>query len=303
MKHIIGKRNGKTIVSGGGSLEEQKNNLKYWEVLDEESSPVKEQYNKRIKIRPQDLYLLIGGVNDIEYSRDTLFTPNCASNTIIGELSELPSKYEFLEMGEPIVTSNIKNTESFDEDQKKGVIIEGLCKSINIYRPIWNEEEKEWQYIVPVTNGLSVIDGFGSKVECALIIGCPLHYVESFDDEGNVKTKVAPNGTSREACVKRYGIPNTIIGNSDFINLVYNPVYTDMQLTIDTVSGSTATITKVEAANTDSSVDLAISGATIGYDLIPYQIVNNEDDTYYNNSKYEIPNGMKIIYKAISDNA
>lgn len=34
MKHIIGKRNGKTIVSGGGSLEEQKNNLKYWEVLD-----------------------------------------------------------------------------------------------------------------------------------------------------------------------------------------------------------------------------------------------------------------------------
>lgn len=34
MKHIIGKRNGKTIVSGGGSLEEQKNNLKHWEVLD-----------------------------------------------------------------------------------------------------------------------------------------------------------------------------------------------------------------------------------------------------------------------------
>lgn len=34
MKHVIGKRNGKTIVSGGGSLEEQKNNLKHWEVLD-----------------------------------------------------------------------------------------------------------------------------------------------------------------------------------------------------------------------------------------------------------------------------
>lgn len=34
MKHIIGKRNGKTIVSGGGSLEEQKNNLKHWEILD-----------------------------------------------------------------------------------------------------------------------------------------------------------------------------------------------------------------------------------------------------------------------------
>ena len=43
MKHVIGKRNGKTIVSGGGSLEEQKNNLKHWEVLDEESSPVKDQ--------------------------------------------------------------------------------------------------------------------------------------------------------------------------------------------------------------------------------------------------------------------
>ena len=34
MKHVIGKRNGKTIVSGGGSLEEQKNNLKHCEVLD-----------------------------------------------------------------------------------------------------------------------------------------------------------------------------------------------------------------------------------------------------------------------------
>lgn len=32
MKHVIGKRDGKTIVSGGGSLEEQKNNLKHWEV-------------------------------------------------------------------------------------------------------------------------------------------------------------------------------------------------------------------------------------------------------------------------------
>lgn len=40
MKHVIGKRNGKTIGSGGGSLEEQKNNLKHWEVLDEESSPI-----------------------------------------------------------------------------------------------------------------------------------------------------------------------------------------------------------------------------------------------------------------------
>ena len=62
MKHIIGKRNGKTIVSGGGSLEEQKNNLKYWEVLDEVGGTVSKpdfSIDKFIYIAPRDIYIKV----------------------------------------------------------------------------------------------------------------------------------------------------------------------------------------------------------------------------------------------------
>lgn len=62
MKHVIGKRDGKTIVSGGGSLEEQKNNLKHWEVLDSVGGPTNKpdfSIDKFIYIAPRDIYIKI----------------------------------------------------------------------------------------------------------------------------------------------------------------------------------------------------------------------------------------------------
>lgn len=62
MKHVIGKRNGKTIVSGGGSLEEQKNNLKHWEVLDSVGGPTNKpdfSIDKFIYVAPRDIYIKI----------------------------------------------------------------------------------------------------------------------------------------------------------------------------------------------------------------------------------------------------
>lgn len=64
MKVVIGKRDGLVIVSGGGSLEEQKNNLKDWEVLDTESGALKEDLDKKeevkakkYKVSPEDIYI------------------------------------------------------------------------------------------------------------------------------------------------------------------------------------------------------------------------------------------------------
>lgn len=87
MKHIIGKRNGKTIVSGGGSLEEQKNNLKYWEVLDSigDDSP---KANFAITdpvyyIDKDDIYTVITGdyFKTVSPSTDTSNLPFVDTNT------------------------------------------------------------------------------------------------------------------------------------------------------------------------------------------------------------------------------
>lgn len=70
MKVVIGKRDGLVIVSGGGSLEEQKNNLKDWEVLDTESGALKEDLDKKeevkakkYKIDPEDIYISLTDSN------------------------------------------------------------------------------------------------------------------------------------------------------------------------------------------------------------------------------------------------
>lgn len=314
MKHVIGKRNGKTIVSGGGSLEEQKNNLKHWEVLDEESSPAKEQYNKRIKIDPQDLYLIVANVNDAAYSTDTWFTKMCATNKTIGELKVLPSKYNFINVdtGETIETSTIKmNTDPGGDDY---VLEESLAMYTNIYKPIKNKDG-DWEYIIPVINGQSVIDRFDEKVAYTLCIGCPLHYSVNTDGEGNYESLIAPNNTSTEACMKKYNFydssrngvntppSETAIDASVLIKLIYNPTFTGIQMTIDSSTGNTAHITKVDAVLTDTSLGLSNQDAVIGQELIPFQPKIDVDwGTTFNDDRFEIPK-LHIVYKTIKDNA
>ena len=245
MKHVIGKRNGKTIVSGGGSLEEQKNNLKHWEVLDEESSPAKEQYNKRIKIDPQDVFLIMTH-NFVD--RTLWYNQTCNTNTVIGELEEIPQP----DLGTTTIHSKIEHDGEF---LQKGQVVEEEAGSISVYKPI-QDANGNWGFKVPVANKTKLLDEFSSNeegktasVEFAIMIGCQFHYIESIDDEGNVKTKTIPN-SSVEKCIKKYNIWQDFSGSTNYVKpknptivsfiypLVYNAHYTALKLPVVVKEGN-----------------------------------------------------------------
>lgn len=285
MKHVIGKRNGKTIVSGGGSLEEQKNNLKYWEVLDEESSPAKEQYNKRIKIDPQDVFLIM---THGFFDHDLWYNQICNTNTVIGELEKIPQP----DLGTTTIHSKIKhNSGSITE----GNVLEEQAVSLTIYKPI-QDVNGNWGFKVPVANKTKLLDEFSSNeegktasVEFAIMIGCPFHYIESADTEGNVKTKTIPN-SSVEKCIKKYNIWQEFVGYTNYVKpenptivpfmypLVYNAHYTALKLPVVAKDGNILIIegnAEVQQEDNDAfynNIETAPNSNSIfiGDDFIPY---------------------------------
>lgn len=300
MKHVIGKRNGKTIVSGGGSLEEQKNNLKHWEVLDEESSPVKDQYNKRIKIDPQDIFL----INEPIFSfMDTYCAHDYRSVTIIGELDELPKSplvYDF--DGLPVEHSAV-STEN---------IIESTGGDHIIYKPI-KGDDGVWEFIVPVAYNLGVLDHFNeSGRTLSLIVGFPFHYKVNEDNDGNVFVKVAPNGTGIDACEKKYNVYDenirprpqypvlpTAIKNSMVFTLQQNKQVQNFSLTIDDTMGNYAVIKSLNITDDNNGFTPTISNKwldlNIPDDLIYVSYPYNTD-----NQLFEFPK-MRIKFIVLSD--
>lgn len=285
MKHVIGKRNGKTIVSGGGSLEEQKNNLKHWEVLDEESSPIKDRYNKRIKIDPQDVFLIM---THGFFDNDLWYIQICNTNTVIGELEKIPQP----DLGTTTIHSKIKhNSGSITE----GNVLEEQAVGLTIYKPI-QDVNGNWGFKVPVANKTKLLDEFSSNeegktasVEFAIMIGCPFHYIESADVEGNVKTKTIPN-SSVEKCIKKYNIWQEFAGYTNYVKpenptivpfmypLVYNAHYTALKLPVVAKDGNILIIegnAEVQQEDNEAfynNIETAPNSNSIfiGDDFIPY---------------------------------
>lgn len=285
MKHVIGKRNGKTIVSGGGSLEEQKNNLKHWEVLDEESSPVKDQYNKRIKIDPQDVFLIMT-YNLAEY--DLWYNQICYTNTVIGELEEIPQP----DLGTTTIHSKIKHNSG---STTEGNTLEEQAVSLTVYKPI-QDVNGNWGFKVPVANKTELLgefypneEGKTASVEFAIMIGCPFHYIEWADSDGNVKTKTIPN-SSVEKCIKKYNIWQDFQGYTNYVKpenptivqfiypLVYNAHFTALKLPVVAKEGNILMIEgNAEVQETDNdtfynNIETAPNSNSIfiGEDFIPY---------------------------------
>ena len=297
MKHVIGKRDGKTIVSGGGSLEEQKNNLKHWEVLDEESSPVKDQYNKRIKIDPQDVFL----INQTVYEfMDTYCAHDYRSATIIGELDELPISPQVYDFEDGLVKHSAVNTEN---------VIENRINH-NIYKPI-KGNDGVWEFIVPVAYNLDVLDSFNeSDRTLSLIVGFPCHYKVREDNNGNVFVKAAPNGTGIDACEKKYNVydsnlnnrskpSNTAINNSMVFMLQRNTPVQNFSFTIDDTTGNYAKIKSLNITDDNQGFTPSISNKwynlSIPDDLIPVSYPYNTD-----NQLFEFPK-MRIRFIVLSD--
>ena len=297
MKHVIGKRNGKTIVSGGGSLEEQKNNLKHWEVLDEESSPVKDQYNKRIKIDPQDVFL----INQTVYEfMNTYCAHDYRSATIIGELDELPISPQVYDLEDRLVKHSAVNTEN---------VIENFFDH-NIYKPI-KGDDGVWEFIVPVAYNLDVLDRFNeSDRTLSLIVGFPCHYKVGEDSNGNVFVKAAPNGTGIDACEKKYNVydsglrpwsklSNTAINNSMVFMLQRNTPVQNFSFTIDNTTGNYAKIKSLNITDDTQGFTPPISdkwyNLSIPDDLIPVSYPYNTD-----NQLFEFPK-MRIRFIVLSD--
>lgn len=292
MKHVIGKRNGKTIVSGGGSLEEQKNNLKHWEVLDEESSPAKEQYNKRIKIDPQDVFLIMTqSFADVDMA---LYNQICNTNTVIGELEEIPQP----DLGTTTIYSKIKHDSG---SLIKGYVIEE-SNTLQVYKPI-QDVNGNWGFKVPVANKTKLLNEFSSNeegktasIEFAIIIGCPFHYIETHDDEGNVTTKTIPN-SSVEKCIKKYNIWQEFPGNTNYVKpknptivpfiypLVYNAHYTALKLPVVAKKGNILMIegnAEVQQQDNDAfynNIETSPNSNSIfiGDDFIPYTKLGNNN--------------------------
>lgn len=297
MKHVIGKRNGKTIVSGGGSLEEQKNNLKHWEVIDEESSPAKEQYNKRIKIDPQDVFLINQTVSEF---MDVYCAYEYRSATIIGELDELPISPQVYDFEDGLVKHSAVNTEN---------VIENLV-SHNIYKPI-KGDDGVWEFIVPVAYNLDVLDRFNeSDRTLSLIVGFPCNYKVREDDNGNVFVKAAPNGTGIAACEKKYNVydsnlrpqskpSNTAINNSMVFMLQRNTPVQNFSFTIDDTTGNYAKIKSLNITDDNQGFTPSISdkwyNLSIPDDLIPVSYPYNTD-----NQLFEFPK-MRIRFIVLSD--
>lgn len=297
MKHVIGKRDGKTIVSGGGSLEEQKNNLKHWEVLDEESSPTKEQYNKRIKIDPQDVFL----INQTVYEFMDVYCANeYRSVTITGELDELPISPQVYDLEDGLVKHSAVNTEN---------VIENLVNH-TIYKPI-KGDDGVWEFIVPVAYNLDVLDHFNeSDRTLSLIVGFPCHYKVREDNNGNVFVKAAPNGTGIDACEKKYNVydsylgrrskpSNTAINNSMIFMLQRNTPVQNFSFTIDDTTGNYAKIKSLNITDDNSGFNPSISdkwyNLSIPDDLIPVSYPYNKD-----NQLFEFPK-MRIRFIVLSD--
>ena len=286
MKHVIGKRNGKTIVSGGGSLEEQKNNLKHWEVLDEESSPAKEQYNKRIKIDPQDVFLIMThNFLDIDIA---LYNQTCRTNTVIGELEEIPQP----NLGTTTIHSKIKHDSG---SSIEGNVLEEQAVSLTVYKPI-QDVNGNWGFKVPVANKTELLGEFSSNeegktdsVEFAIMIGCPFHYIETHDGEWNMTTKTIPN-SSVEKCIKKYNIWQNFSGYTNYVKpenptivpfmypLVYNAHYTALKLPVVTKEGNILMIegtAEIQQEDNDAfynNIETAPNSNSIfiGDDFIPY---------------------------------
>lgn len=297
MKHVIGKRNGKTIVSGGGSLEEQKNNLKHWEVLDEESSPAKEQYNKRIKIDPQDVFLINQTVYEL---MDTYCVAEYNSVTITGELDELPISPQVYDLEDGLVKHSAVNTEN---------VIENIVNH-TIYKPI-KGDDGVWEFIVPVAYNLGVLDHFNeSNRTLSLIVGFPCHYKVREDSNGNVFVKAAPNGTGIDACEKKYNVydsnlrpwsklSNTAINNSMVFMLQRNTPVQNFSFTIDDTTGNYAKIKSLNITDDNQGFTPSISdkwyNLSIPDDLIPVSYPYNTD-----NQLFEFPK-MRIRFIVLSD--
>lgn len=303
MKHVIGKRNGKTIVSGGGSLEEQNNNLKHWEVLDVESSPMKDRYNKRIKIDPQDIFLIHTYAATM---MDTFCVCDYRTVNVIGEIEKFPEKYIEYVMGEPVENSAI-NTENIIE----------TYSGCSIYRPI-KGNDGTWEFIVPVANGVTILDKMDqNNQQFWLCIGFPFHYKVSENSDGDVFVKAAPNGTGIDACEKKYNIFDSELRNSFYKKPSDTAIETDMiyklqrnahiqnfSLTIDTTSGSDAIIKKLNVV--DDNVNWLSNDISSKYN----NLMIDEDVILYpkgvengNNSKiFEFPK-MRIRFKALTDDA
>lgn len=287
MKHVIGKRDGKTIVSGGGSLEEQRNNLKHWEVLDEESSPVKDQYNKRIKIDPQDVFLI---KTHNFFDNDSWYNQICYTNTVIGELEEIPQP----DLGTTTIHSKIKHDSG---STIEGNVLEEQASSIEVYKPI-QDANGNWGFKVPVAKRTELLPEFKSytdtegktdSVEFAIMIGCPFHYIETHDGEGNVTTKTIPN-SSVEKCIKKYNIWQNFQGYTNYVKpenptivpfmypLVYNAHYTALKLPVVVKEGNILMIEgNVDIQETDNeafynNIEAAPNSNSIfiGDDFIPY---------------------------------
>lgn len=296
MKHIIGKRNGKTIVSGGGSLEEQKNNLKHWEGLDVESSPMKDRYNKRIKIDPQDVFLF----STISFGNYMLWYDQVVENKVVGELAEIP---------QPDLDTTTPHSKI---EAKVGGITPGRVLEENMpimYKPV-QDANGNWVFKVPVANKTEFLEGFEyvngktNSVGFGIMIGCPLHYVET-NDGGNITTKTIPN-SSVEKCIKKYNIWQEFKQKyTQYVNyvkpenptivpfiypLVYNAHYTALQLPVEikkenikVITGKVTTIIEDDgdAEFTADFNDVEIKSdnnrIVIGKDFIPYTTLGDNN--------------------------
>ena len=302
MKHVIGKRNGKTIVSGGGSLEEQKNNLKHWEVLDEESSPMKDRYNKRIKIDPQDVFLIH---TYAATALDTFCIADYRTVNVIGEIEKFPEKHvEYDAMGEPVENSAI-NTENIIE----------IYSGCSIYRPI-KGNDGIWEFIVPVAYGPTILDKMDQNgQQFWLCVGFPFHYKVSENSDGDVFVKAAPNGTGIDACEKKYNIFDSELRSVFYkkpsdtaieTNMIYvlqrNAQVQNFSLTIDTASGSNAIIKNLNVVDDNvnwmsNNISSKYNNLMIDEDVIPYPYGGND-----NLKIFEFPK-MRIKFKALTDGA
>ena len=143
-----------------------------------------------------------------------LYNQICNTNTVIGELEEIPQP----DLGTTTIYSKIKHDSG---SLIKGYVIEE-SNTLQVYKPI-QDVNGNWGFKVPVANKTKLLNEFSSNeegktasIEFAIIIGCPFHYIETHDDEGNVTTKTIPN-SSVEKCIKKYNIWQEFPGNTNYV--------------------------------------------------------------------------------------
>lgn len=209
MKVVIGKRDGLVIVSGGGSLEEQKNNLKDWEVLDTESGALAEQNKYRsnkIRIEPEDLYI----AGDVGQG-GSIIDPGVVDATAFLEKEDFTT----LSMYDKTLKKMRKTSLVVPSKADVDVFFSGV-ESGKIFTPVL--EEGQYKFIIPYSKLGEITDNGFFKLY--FLIGNNLQYANYVTGEGYI----ARNNYFE--LVKKYGLPEYHSKNA-----YINPVMEDGDVT------------------------------------------------------------------------